>query len=106
MLNLIQQVQLLLTALMAALPLVPESQRARISDVLDIAAKALAAAGGVAANADDLAHKLSTVRTEVEAMAAAGHHVTAEELNAALTRVRTASAAFRAAIEIAEASTP
>jgi hypothetical protein len=104
MLNLMLQLQLLLAALSAFLPLVPEQHRARISDVLDIAASALAAGGSVASNLDDLAAKLAAVRAEVEAMAAAGRSVSAEELEAAMTRVRAASAAFRTALAEAELS--
>jgi hypothetical protein len=93
MLNLILQVQLLLAALSAFLPLVPETQRTRAAAILDLAAQALAAGGAIATNVDDLAKKLADVRAEVEAIAASG---------AALTRVRDASAAFRAALAEAE----
>lgn len=103
MLNLIVQVQLLLAALSAFLPLVPAESRARAGELLDMAAKALAAGAGVANNVDDLAAKLADIRAEVEAMAVAGRAVTPAELDAALTRVRAASAAFRAALETAEA---
>jgi hypothetical protein len=103
MLNWIMQLQLLLTALSAFLPFAPEKHRARITDILEVAGKALAAGGSVAANLDDLAAKLAAIRAEVEAMAAAGRAVTADELDAAMARVRTASAAFRAALQAAEA---
>jgi hypothetical protein len=103
MLNWIMQLQLLLTALSALLPFAPEQYRARIAEVLDVAATALAAGGSVAANLDDLAAKLAAVRGEVEAMAAAGHKVSAAELDAAMARVRAASAAFRVALQTAEA---
>jgi hypothetical protein len=102
-LNLILQLQLLLAALSAFLPLVPADSRARVGEILDMAGKALSAGGAVATNADDLARKLADVRSEVEAMAAAGRRVTAAELDAAMMRVRSASAAFRAALETAEA---
>ncbi len=102
MLNLMLQLQMLLTALSVFLPLVPADNRTRAADILDMAAKALAAGGAVAANLDDLAKKLADVRAEVEAMAAAGRRVTGEDLDVAMTRVRAASAAFRAAIETAE----
>ena len=102
MLNMILQLQLLLAALSAFLPLVPDASRARAGEILDVAAKALAAGGAVAGNLDDLAAKLSTIRAEVEAMAASGRAVTGDELDAAMARVRTASAAFRAALETAE----
>lgn len=102
MLNLILQVQMLLAALSAFLPLVPDERRARAAEILDVAAKALAAGGAVAANLDDLAAKLANVRGEVEAMAAAGRAVTADELDAAMGRVRAASGAFRAALAEAE----
>ena len=42
MLNLMLQLQLLLAALSAFLPLVPEDSRARAGEMLDVAAKALA----------------------------------------------------------------
>lgn len=98
MLNWIMQLQLLLTALSAFLPLAPGAYRERIAEVLDIAAKALAAGGAVAANIDDLAIKLAAIRAEVEAMAASGRAVTTEELDVAMMRVRTASASFREAL--------
>ncbi|MGQ0533436.1 MAG: hypothetical protein ACT4OF_12205, partial [Caulobacteraceae bacterium] len=88
MLNLLLQLQLLLAALSAFLPLVPEAQRVRAAEILDVAAKALAIGGSVATNVDDLAAKLAAIRAEVEAMAAAGHAVSAAELDAAMTRVR------------------
>lgn len=106
MFNLMLQLQMLLAALSAFLPLVPEKQRTRAAEILDVAANALAVGGTVATNIDDLAGKLAGVRAEVEAMAAAGRQVTPEELDDALIRVRTASAAFRAALEIAEAGGP
>lgn len=98
MLNLILQVQMLLAALSAFLPLIPEKRRAAASAILDLAAKALAVGGAVAPNLDDLARKLAEIRADVEAMVARGHALTGEEMDAALTRVRSASAAFRAAL--------
>ena len=106
MLNWIMQLQLLLTALSTLLPFAPEKYRARIAEVLDAAARALAAGSSVAANLDDLAAKLAAVRAEVEAMAQGGHVVTDVELDAAMARVRAASAAFRTALQTAEAGTP
>ncbi len=106
MFNLMLQLQMLLAALSAFLPLVPDKQRNRAAEILDVAANALAVGGVVAVNIDDLAGKLASVRAEVEAMAAAGRPVTAEQLDEALIRVRAASAAFRAALEIAEAGAP
>lgn len=100
MLNLMLQLQMLLAALSAFLPLVPEDSRDRAAEVLNVVAKALSVGGSIGANLDDLAAKLAAIRAEVEAMA--GRNVTAEELDAALARVRTASAAFRAALETAE----
>lgn len=104
MLNWIMQIQLLLTAISALLPFAPDRYRARIAEILSIAGQALAAGGAVAANIDDLAAKLAAIRTEVEAMAQAGHAVSEAELDAAMARVRTASAAFRSALEHAEAA--
>jgi hypothetical protein len=105
MLNLLLQLQLLLAALSAFLPLVPEEHRVRAAEILDIAAKALGAGGAVASNVDDLAVKLAAIRAEIETMAASGRSVSVEQLDAAMVRVRAASAAFRAALETAEAST-
>ena len=96
------QLQMLLAALSAFLPLVPEGKRNRAGEILDVAAKALAAGGSVGANLDDLAIKLSDIRAEVEAMVAAGRGATAEELDASMARVRAASSAFRAALRTAE----
>jgi len=96
--NLMLQVQLLLAALSALLPLVPDEHRGRAAEILDIAARALAAGGVVRVNLDDLAAKLAEVRREVEAMAAAGRSVSADELDAAMVRVRSASATFRTAL--------
>lgn len=95
--NMILQLQLLLAALSAFLPLLPQAHRVRAGDILDLVAKALSAGSVAAANLDDLAAKLAAVRAEVEAMAAAGREATAEELDAALARARAASNAFRAA---------
>jgi hypothetical protein len=100
---LILQVQLLLAALSAFLPLVRSESRARAGEILEMAAKVLAAGAAVGGNLDDLAKKLAAVRAEVEAMAAAGRAVTPDELDAAMARVRAASAAFRAALAAAEA---
>lgn len=103
MLNLIMQLQMLLAALSMFLPLVPSESRIRAAEIIDVVAKALAAGNAIGANLDDLAAKLAGIRAEVEAMAAAGRAVSAEELESAMTRVRSASAAFRAALETAEA---
>lgn len=103
MLNWIMQLQLLLAALSTFLPLAPEKHKDKIAEVLEAAAKALAAGGAIAVNVDDLAVKLAAIRAEVEAMVGAGRAVTADELDIAMARVRTASATFRAALETAEA---
>ena len=96
--SLILQVQLLLAALSAFLPLVPSRLRTAAAEVLRIAGDALSVGASVAHEVDDLAAKLAAIRTEIEAIAAAGRQVTADELDAALMRVRTASAAFRTAL--------
>jgi hypothetical protein len=103
MYNLMLQLQLLLAALSAFLPLVPDEYRNRAGEILDVAAKALTVGGVVGTNIDDLAVKLAAIRADVEAMAASGAMVTLEQLDAAMARVRTASAAFRAALQTAEA---
>jgi hypothetical protein len=103
MLNLLLQLQLLLAALSAFLPLVPEEHRSRAGEILDVVAKVLSAGGLIASNADDLAVKLAAIRAEVEAMAAAERTVSVEQLDAAMDRVRAASVAFRTALQTAEA---
>jgi hypothetical protein len=96
--HLILQVQLLLAALSALLPLLTADQRARAAAILDLAAGALAAASSVSSNLDDLAARLAEVRDGVESAARTGRAVTADELDAAMARVRAASTAFRAAL--------
>jgi hypothetical protein len=98
MANLLIQVQMLVAALSALLPLLPEDQRGRAAAILEFAATALAAAASASANVDDLTFKLIAVRDEVDAMVRAGRTVTAGELDAAMARVRAASAAFRVAL--------
>lgn len=102
--NLILQTQFLLAALSALLPLLPAEARERAGQILAAAGGVLSLGAGVSAQWGDLADKLAAIRTDVEAMARAGRAVTPEELDAALTRVRAASAAFRAALETAEAT--
>ncbi len=106
MLNMILQLQMLLAALSAFVPLVPNHSRVRVGEILDVVAKALTAGASVATNLDDLAVKLASIRAEVEAMAAAGREVSAAELDAAMARMRAASADFRAALETAEQGSP
>ncbi len=106
MLNMILQLQMLLAALSAFVPLVPNHSRARVGEILETVAKALTASASVATNLDDLAVKLASIRGEVEAMAAAGREVSAGELDAAMARVRAASANFRAALETAGQGSP
>lgn len=92
------QVQLLLAALSALLPLVPADRRDRAAEILEVAAKALAFGGALSGNLDDLALELATIRADVEGMAATGEPVGAEAFDAAMGRVRAASAAFRIAL--------
>jgi hypothetical protein len=106
MINLMLQLQMLLAALSAFLPLLPEDSRARAGEVLGIVGRALNVGGSIAGNLDDLAVKLMAIRAEVEAMAQAGRGATADDLEAAMARIRAASAAFRDALETAEAGAP
>lgn len=103
MINLMLQLQMLLAALSAFLPLLPDDSRARAGEVLSIVGRALNVGDSLAANLDDLASKLAAIRAEVEAMASAGRSASTEDLVAAMARIRAASAAFRAALETAEA---
>ena len=101
--SLILQLQLLLGALSALLPLVPVATRASIGPILEIAAKVLSIGEAASADVADLSKKLAAIRAEVEAMAASGHDATAAELDAAAERVRIASDAFHAALATADA---
>jgi hypothetical protein len=103
MINLMLQLQMLLAALSAFLPLLPEDSRARAGEVLSVVGRALNVGGALAGNLDDLAVKLAAIRAEVETMAVAGRTASAEDLEAAMARIRAASAAFRDALETAEA---
>ena len=100
------QLQLLLAALSALLPLLPDGLRARAGEVLDVAGKALSLGGVLSTGAEELAQKLAVIRAEIEAMAATRHRVTADELDAAMARVSAASAVFREALQTAEAAGP
>jgi len=93
--SLILQLQLLLAALGALLPLVPQASRARFAEVFDLAAQALRLGERTLAEADDLAGKLARIRADVEAMAAAGRPLTPDRLDEAWARVAAASRAFR-----------
>ena len=94
---LILQLQLLLTALGALLPLIPEASRARVAGLFDLAGQALRVGDTAAAHADDLAAKLAAIRADVETMAAAGQKVTPDRIDEAFARVTAASRAFREA---------
>ena len=101
--KLLLQVQLLLAALSALLPLVPAERRSRAAEILDVAARALAFGGALTGNLDDLARKLAAIRADVEALAAADEPVSAAAFDAAMARVRAASIDFRAALAEANA---
>jgi hypothetical protein len=101
--NFLLQLQLLLAALSALLPLLPDTLRTRAGEILDVAGKALSLGGVLSASGEELAQKLTAIRAEVEAMAAARHGVTPDERDAAMARVSAASSAFREALQTAEA---
>jgi hypothetical protein len=102
--SVILQLQLLLGALSALLPLVPAATRISLGAILDVASKALSIGESAAGDLTALAQKLAAVRAEVEAMAAAGRDATPDELDAAIARIHAASDAFHAALETAGAA--
>lgn len=102
--NLLLQLQLFLAALSALLPLIPADFRVRTASFLDLAGRALSVSASVATDVSDLADKLARVRAEIEAIAAAGRAVSGDEFDAVMARIDTASAAFRAALATAEAT--
>jgi hypothetical protein len=94
------QVQLVLAALSAFLPLMPDSRRGEAGEILNSLGRALTLGSVVAANYDALAIKLKILRAEIEAMADAGTPATVETIEGAFARVQAASAAFRRAINL------
>ena len=104
--NFLLQLQLLLAALSALLPLLPDALRVRAGEILGVAGKALSLGGALSTGAEELAQKLAVIRAEIETMADARHSVTADELDAAMARVSAASTAFRQALQTAEAAGP
>ena len=101
--GLIAQIQMLLTALSAFLPLLPQHMRRAAADVLGAAAQALAVGDGLSVHVGDLAARLHAVRVEIETIAAADRPVTAHEMDAAMARLAAASASFRTALAAAGA---
>lgn len=99
--RLILQAQLLLTAISALLPLLPQRHQARAGQILGAVGSALAAGSAIAANAEDLSEKLASIRREIETIVADGRAIDAAVLDAAMTRLRAASAVFRDAIAAA-----
>jgi hypothetical protein len=95
------QIDLLLSAFAALLPLVPDKHRARAAEIIQAASDVTRAATAISGGIDALAQKLSALRDDVAAMGERA--VTASELDQAVQRVREASAAFRAAYETAAA---
>lgn len=102
--TLIVQLQFLLTALGALLPLVPAQNREKLSELLRMAADALRLGDAVAEEARDVAMKLRAIRLDVEALALNGESIDADKIDHAFERVRAASHALRAALEAAQAS--
>lgn len=92
------QVQLLLGAVAALLPLAPEAVRGRIASVLDLAAAALRAVQAGAQELEDLTVKLRAVRADIERMVEDGRSVSPARLDEAFAKVAAASTAFRAAV--------
>lgn len=93
------QVQLLMGALSALLPLAPEAMREKLAAVLDLAAQALRLTQAAARERDDLAEKLRRIRADIEAIVASGAAITPTRFDEAFARVQAASASFRAALE-------
>lgn len=100
---LILQIQLLLATLSALIPLVPARMRSAAGDLLRLASDALALGASATHELEDLAAKLAALRAEMEAIAASGREISSDDLDAAMQRVRIASAAFRDALAIAGA---
>lgn len=96
---LVFQLQALLGALNLLIGLAPAATRGRLVEVLDLARVALAAVDAGAEAIGPAVDRLRTLRAEVEAMVEEGRPVSADLVDAALTRVAAASAAFRAAAD-------
>lgn len=97
------QLDLLLAAVSALLPLVPAQHRDRAADILDAARDAANAAAAIGAHLGDLSQNLAGLRSEIDAMG--DRAVTSEDMDRALLGASEASATFREALEIAPAPT-
>jgi hypothetical protein len=97
--TLILQMQMLLAAVAAISPLAPEALRPKLVAVFKLIGEALSAVDAGGAALERLAPKLSRIRREVESLAESGKPISADALDAALTRVSAASAAFRRAAQ-------
>lgn len=94
----IAQLQLLLAALSAFLPMLPEKKRADATHIFDALGVALTVSATASANFEDLAIKLKALRAEIEAMGDQPANI--EAIESAFARLREASASFRAAISV------
>jgi hypothetical protein len=100
--SMIVQIQLMLNALAAFLPLLPEAKRPRVAEAFDLLARALRTAEAGAELVDVLAPRLKALRQEIERMVEAGERVSPERLEAAFAHVTKASREFREALAAAQ----
>jgi len=93
----LMQLQMLLSALSAFVQITPLSAKPRAMEALGFVGRALSAGAAAAEEWDDLSERLRSLRLEVEALAERREPLSPEDLEDALSRVRAASAGFRAA---------
>lgn len=99
MLTLLLQLQMLLSAVVAVLQASPLDQKPRVHAVLAAVGEALRFGAAAGEGAQALAVRIGALRRELEALGARETPLRAEEVDAVLARVRSASEAFRAAVE-------
>lgn len=94
----LMQLQMLLSALSAFMQVTPLAAKPRALEALSFVGRALSAGAAAAEEVEDLADRLRVLRLEVEQMAQRREPLRPEELDAALARVRAASAGFQEAV--------
>lgn len=94
----LMQLQMLLSALSAFMQVTPLAAKPRALEALSFVGRALSAGAAAAEEVEDLADRLRVLRLEVEQMAQRREPLRSEELDAALARVRAASAGFQEAV--------
>jgi hypothetical protein len=89
------QLQLLLAAIAAFLPLAPAHAREKISVVIEAVSRILALGAAKASTPDATTRVLQTVRGEIERMAEEGPALTPDHLDEAMQKIEKAAAKLK-----------